>query len=833
MLWLVFAVMMVLGGCILPATQPPSSINVSVNVSPVVEEHVEGVYNQSFNVSPSGNLTSVSPQVVEVMKELENSSEEQQLIDEDQETTCPQGFVEDDGRCYPQQRVQQLEEVVESSHSPPSQQQSSPSQPHSPQPSSPPQPLSSQPEIGQTQNVSENQNMSENNTVNVVEVEEPQNNESNNQSTGESVSEEEVKEAITAVVSQLPPQLKQQWGNVEEHLDALTQLVVNVSRNRSSPFTLIQRVALPLFTDPNIRYDPVVAFALGNKSVANTSSNFSVVTQLQLNVSRISYSSYSESSNIIKRVRAVRAGNTLKFEVTFTSPYLLYAYLDVFPLTLFVDVDGDGQWDYKYVVGYNREQRRHYYYIYSRGDPMVNSRDLEYNLNTHTISFDLQEVVSYRRVFVWLGEESTHLRFPQYNDLVLFTRYANLDKNHEHFTVFYIDDVNVEENGDWQQGELRGVVAVFASVPLEEVNAPEAQRLAQEIKEGKVNNNHLPDWFRSWLVSVALNNSDVEGLSITYSFFPVFKWIGVSDNQVLFTEDRNGVIAGVPVFASNAPWLERLDRFSVWVGLYDVDGIRAMKGTISDLSRELFIAMTGSVGEVADWLFEGLMFLTLGKSTSVADVFGQTMGSLLTFFDSDDVLLSTMFARHDIPPASEDVYVSSQRAGVTFKRADVFVPAVPLNVTVKLRAVKVKDRSDALWGEFYLYGRVCTDVYGYGLKHGQSFSWPAKKFGDCNPKKKLEHDYERVWDGDVVARNFVMFNGTVFSKPFLFIELEGWDEDREDLGDDDDFMGALAHMVLLNESNFRWDIDSNVPHMVKIVTVDTPKAIYRYEITVN
>ncbi len=544
---------------------------------------------------------------------------------------------------------------------------------------------------------------------------------------------------------------------------------------------------------------------------------------------------YQEGDYRIEKLETVWEGDSKRLYIYFRSPAALYTYVALQPLTVFVDLDNDGDWDVRYNVIYNEEQGKGYFYIKKRGDPQMLSRELEVDIGKKRIGFPLGEELGSQRAFIWIGEESTGLRYPKANDLVLFLSNGKMVKNIAPYLVVLVDKLKVYNDGDtFQEGEIFFSNLMLFSWPLERIKAEEAQRLLEYKREGVVEEEEIPHWFAYWLLRA--DTSQIEGLELQKTSFPMLKWVEMKDGDEIFTDDNGTALSAFPAFASRREWMDdvRVVFMATYVGDYDdwPSTITDKTGWLLRKFIEMGIDAAGPGGKLAKTLAELMYYGASGEHKSFSSLMEATFDTIFSYFGRPDLIGAPSKTLNAIPYQDFNFPARDKGAEVVYALRRVDVPTVPLRVKVNLKKVHVKDRSDGLRGEYYLYGRVCTDVGSDGLRGGSSFAWPSGKTSNCTPEK-MSHGYKKVWDGDKVAKNLRLAEGTVRAVPFIYIELQSWDEDKENWGDDDDPMGLLTRVILLDEDNFQWRVDSNRPYLYIEEVKDASKVKYYYNVEVR
>jgi len=540
-------------------------------------------------------------------------------------------------------------------------------------------------------------------------------------------------------------------------------------------------------------------------------------------------STYSEEDHRIERLETVWAGNERKLSVYFTSPAALYTYVALHPLTVFIDEDNDGEWDARYNVDYDRERGKAFYYVKRRGDPYMASKPLEYSPSSSRISFSLKGLAG-DRAYIWVGEEATGLRYPKKNNLVVFLENGRMEKNVAPYLVVLVDKLKVAEDGDaFQEGEVFLSNLMLFSWPLERVKAPEAEALLEYRERGLVGEKEVPRWFAYWL----LRGGGGEGVELQRTSFPMVRWVEMDDGDEIFTDDADGAMSAFPAFASRREWMDSVSIvfMGTYVGDYD-----QWPSTITDKTGWLLAKLLGSgggaAGELVKRLVEAMYYSTSGEHRSFSSIMEEVFSTIFAYFGAPDLIGAPYVSMEGLPAQDGDILARDGGAEVVYAVRRVDAPTVPLSIEVVMDKVKVRDRSDGLRGEFYMYGRVCTNVGREGLTGGVSFSWPAGRHSNCTPER-MPHGHKKVWDGDEVAKGVVMARGSIRAVPFIYIEVQGWDEDKENWGDDDDPMGLLTRVVLLDEDNLRWEVDSNRPHLSLEESKRASKVTFHYRVEVG
>ncbi len=567
-----------------------------------------------------------------------------------------------------------------------------------------------------------------------------------------------------------------------------------------------------------------------NDLISGTKNFFSGI-QFQ----RVYKSTYSDGYNpFIEKIETVFKEDDKRLNIYYKSMISWYTFTRLKPTTIYVDFDNDGNWDLKYVVIFNEDDNKAYVNIIKRNDPQVLTRELQYDVSENEVSLKLgSEILGNQRVFFWIGEDETGLRYPKRNDIILYLDNGKLQKNSMKYTIVMLDELKVKDDGDiFQEGEISLFTQTLFSKPLEEINSDEARRLIDYRNRGIVGEDEIPDWFAFWIYR---SEKPLDaGVYFMTNAFPMLKWVEMNDNDVLFSDDTS-VISGLPMFATYKMLLEdsKIVFFSTSVLDYD-----DWPSTITDktgwlLAKVIDSAATGSIaGKVVTGTVSLMYYGVAGEYKSFEDIMREVFNTFFKFFGSPDFIGSPSVRLNKYPQINHYYTSTSKDAEAKYVVKEIEVPTVPLNVEVKMNKVKIRDRSDYLRGEFYMYGRVCMNIDKDGLNTGISFSYPKKVFGDC-VTEKFPHGRVKVWDGDKVMKNFKILEATVRNVPFVYVEFQGWDEDQEDKGDDDDPMGLLTRTIFLDEKNFEWSIDSNIPTLYYQEEKHAKKTNIDFEVKIN
>ena len=192
--------------------------------------------------------------------------------------------------------------------------------------------------------------------------------------------------------------------------------------------------------------------------------------------------------------------------------------------------------------------------------------------------------------------------------------------------------------------------------------------------------------------------------------------------------------------------------------------------------------------------------------------------------------IADLAGRADYVGSAYNIYNKSQNYGigthkqrrgdleVTYTIKRVWVPR-NLHANVRVYGIKIIDSSDSNWhccsrglttgGEFYSYLRVGIAFNSDGTLNQSLIRYPehgttcvCNGWVKCPAYDKHKFgqrpEYKQLYDGKVIG-------------PFLYIEIDNWDEDNPAIGDDDDPLGIWDYMYVLDESFFDWKLDSNVP----------------------
>ncbi len=523
------------------------------------------------------------------------------------------------------------------------------------------------------------------------------------------------------------------------------------------------------------------------------------------------------------------------FNIYFKSYAAMYTFVALEPLSVYIDRDNDGEWDIRYNVVYNEDQGKAYFYIKKRNDLQMLSRNLIYDVNKKKISFKLGDEIQGQRIFVWVGEPHTGLRYPKKNDVIVFLGNGKMMKNVAKYIVVLVDKLKVNDDKDtFQEGEIFFSNLMLFSRPLEEINADEARQLMDYRRRGVVGEKEVPKWFAYWLMKA--DTERIDGVELQKTSFPVLRWVEMNDGDEIFTDDNGKGLSAFPAFASRAESVgdSKIIFMGTYVGDYDdwPSSITDKTGWLLTKLIDKGVSSGGIAGEIVKKLTELMYYGVAGEYKSFSSIMRTTFDTIFSFFGAPDLVGAPSKTLNAVPHQNFNFPAKDGGAELIYALRYVNVPTVPMHLKVKLDKIKIKDRSDGLRGEYYFYGRVCTNVKSDGLYGGVSFSWPAGKTGKC-VTEKFAHGRKKVWDGDKVAKNVVLTEGDIRAVPFVYVELQGWEEDKENWGDDDDPMGLLTRTILLDENNFAWDVESNRPHLNYYEIKDASKTKIYYRVEVN
>ncbi len=669
-----------------------------------------------------------------------------------------------------------------------------------------------------------------------------QNNNNQNNNQNNSNNDNQSTPNVDSIISQIPDGFKDTFETIigdkkdfELLLDILKETNDSEENDLFENFTGIQGI------EDFQNFDPLMKgmlFEALKKSKAKSIDNFfNGVSNLfsGIQFQKVDKSTYSEGYNqFIDKIETVFKEDDKRLNIYYKSMISWYTFTRLKPTTIYVDFDNDGDWDLKYVVVYNEDNNKAYVNIIKKNDPQILTRELQYDVSENKVSLKLgSEILGNQRVFFWIGESETGLRYPRMNDLILYLDNGKLEKNSMKYTIVFLDELKVKDDGDIaQEGEISLFTQTLFSKPLEEINSEEARRLIDYKNRGIVGEDEIPDWFAFWLFK---SDKPLDaGVYFMTNAFPMLKWVEMNDNDVLFSDDTS-VISGLPMFATYKMLLDdsKIVFFSTSVLDYD-----DWPSTITDktgwlLAKLIDSAATGSIaGQLITYSASLMYYGVAGEYKSFEDIMREVFNAFFKFFGSPDFIGSPSVRLNNYPQINHYYTSTSKDAIAKYVVKEINVPTVPLNVEVKMNKVKIRDRSDYLRGEFYMYGRVCMNIDKDGFNTGISFSYPKKAFGSC-VTNKLAHGRVKVWDGDKVMKNFKILEATVRNVPFVYVEFQGWDEDQEDKGDDDDPMGLLTRTILLDEKNFEWSIDSNIPKLYYQEEKHAKKTNIDFEVKIN
>ncbi len=725
--------------------------------------------------------------------------------EENNNTNCSEGYYYEDGVCIKKSKVEKYLEEKPKYHSSSSKGFVNTN-------------------IPQNNNQNNNQNSGQN----------------NNQNTNES--NVDVDELLSQIPSEFRDPFKKIIGDEKDFSLLLGALEKSSSEsNESNPFDDFDFSNIESLTQMDPLMKSMVFEAFKESKLGGINNFFSglggFVSGLTGNFQQVLRGTYEEYNPFIQKVEAEFVGDDKRLNIYYKSMISWYTLTRLKPTTIYVDYYNDGTWDLKYVVVFNEDTNKAYVNIIKRGDPQINTRELQYDVSENKVSLKLgDEILGRQRVFFWIGENDTNLRYPMYNDLILYLSNAKIEKNNMKYTVLLLDELKVKDDMDYaQEGEIALFSQTLFSKPLEEIDSEEARRLLELRRQGTIGENDIPDWFAFWLYKS--DKPLTAGVYYIKNAFPVLKWVEMNDNDVLFSDDTNvyDVFAALPLFSEYKMLVEDSGIVFSSTTVLDYDD---WPSTITEktgwlLAKLIDSAATASIaGQLITYSASLMYYGVAGEYKSFESIMREVFNAFFSFFGSPDLVGSPTLRLTSYPQINHVYDVSGGSAEAKYVFKEVNVPTVPLNVSVKVNKVKIRDRSDYLRGEFYMYGRVCMDMNREGFTKGISFSWPKKVFSECNTKK-IPHGYKKVWDGDKVMKNFKILESEVRNVPFVYVELQGWEEDQEDKGDDDDPMGLLTRTILLDESNFEWSIDSNIPKLYYREEKHAKKTNIDFEVKIN
>ena len=256
--------------------------------------------------------------------------------------------------------------------------------------------------------------------------------------------------------------------------------------------------------------------------------------------------------------------------------------------------------------------------------------------------------------------------------------------------------------------------------------------------------------------------------------------------RIWYTVSGGGTIAKrIPVFALKES--EMGDNLAVSVTAIDNDQMPGWLETILDVLLApvyLITTITETVGE------------------SVADLELQLGGDVAAGLADAVHGNEQIGAVNKVYLKSEDWGVSgtqySVRGGDLTVKYSIHRVSIPKNsrLGVKVYNVSISDTGDYYDGEVFMYVRGATNFGDKDLS-GVAYRFPEGGTWDLGDNAFI-HSGACTPDGSGGCPENPLFSYEE-NGPFIFIELDAWDEDNPDAGDDHDSIGTLSYLLLYSD----------------------------------
>jgi len=529
--------------------------------------------------------------------------------------------------------------------------------------------------------------------------------------------------------------------------------------------------------------------------------------------------------------------------IYFPSYASMYVYTKIAPLNIYLDQNNDGFAEA--VISLDFSSNTPKYKITYPYTHTYEIKTLNYDTDEKYVEVELPFTQQSQRFWLWIGEENTQLRYPSYNDLYYSYSAHSLIKNSIPYTIITLEEVELKDDGDWFfSGEAYLNNYIFLSPPLEDLINDSTITYLQEMKsKGKLRDDQLPEWLAYYVFKGVVGEENLrKNIYLQTSTFPMLKWWGIDEQGILMKDDWVFGKRAFPVLAAPTAYLDDVEITYFKINAFDDDSIGKLARDLTYWGIKGLIALSTSgasagTSNLIESLIELAYYQVSGENKDMDDIFKSAVGAFYDYLGRPDRLGSVKTTTLSLSPGI--YYLESNKMKAKIRVSNVEVPTTPMHVYAKTNYIKIKDRSDFLAGEYYFYARLCTSYDrtensgAMVLTGGRSISYPRGKVAPCSINHGFSHKNVKVYNNDKVAKNFEIADIEIRGAPFVYLEIDGWDEDNERIGDNDDSLGIFNYYFPIHDKWFRWNITSNHIAYNHTYEVDLGKSQIKFLISIN
>ncbi|AFK21967.1 hypothetical protein [Pyrococcus sp. ST04] len=489
------------------------------------------------------------------------------------------------------------------------------------------------------------------------------------------------------------------------------------------------------------------------------------------------------------------------------------------PMKMYIDTDMDGSEEYYISINglvwklYRKRDGK----LLSSGRGKILSRG-----GTLRVDYTFENSFRYigkREFLTWISSPRANIRFPKKSNIIVDAREGIVvDKDVERYLVIVVEDIYIKGNKDDREGEIQ---------------------------------------IASWAYAYGHKNGPAFTYGPVYTFgYPMVRWVEAEDKSRLLYHVPQALgnisyrfINGYPVFSmplnETSEYRSIILKTVAWDNDDPGEYVTLGAGMLIDLAVGL---ATAELGTAAKWGYDAaktsyLLASGQGISTEWGNVFNWLIGA-----KPDKVGIASTGITAGRYPNGREIEVISDNGNMLVR---YFIYEVEVPRTLKKTAAKITLHSvrfikdtDEFEDEYYFYTRACTGfeklekyknipdskVHVYPLvPSGTSYVFPRYEKVMLKKAKNTVFNISSFSAGKCVLekglkrgivegnKGELKFNATILDlnapqTPFIYFEYQGWEEDLEKWGDDDDPMGGIGFTILLDDDYFDWDYDSGIPH---------------------